>query len=167
MITKYFTINHNQVNQQIFHSSICKTNSIIGLDLILGRLQDNNELLPSEVDLDGALKAIARIQETYHLPPSYIAAGLRDKPTDELQLGVQDTYSIGRDSYLQEKYYNTKIWMEEALRQMDGSMDKDGVKITDILDHLAWVEYKVRIILSAEIVFLPIIEFSSSAKELS
>ncbi|XP_028409025.1 prolyl 4-hydroxylase subunit alpha-2-like isoform X2 [Dendronephthya gigantea] len=112
-------------------------------ELILGRLQDNNELLPSDVDLDGALKAIARIQETYHLPPSYIAAGLRDQPTDELQLGVQDTYSIGRDSYLQEKYYNTKIWMEEALRRMNGSTDKDGINISDILDHLAWVEFKL------------------------
>ena len=100
--------------------------------------------MPSEVDLDGALKAIARIQETYRLPPSYIAAGLRETPSDELQLGVEDTYTIGRDAYTEEKYQNTKIWMEEAFRQMNGSADKDGVKMSDILDHLSWVEYKVK-----------------------
>ncbi|CAB3982436.1 Prolyl 4-hydroxylase subunit alpha-2 [Paramuricea clavata] len=99
--------------------------------------------MPSEVDLDGALKAIARIQETYHLPPSYITAGLREMPMEESQLGIQDTYTIGRDSYHQEKYYNTKIWMEEAFRQMNGSSYKDGVKLSDILDHLSWVEFKL------------------------
>ena len=99
--------------------------------------------MPSEVDLDGALKAIARIQETYRLPPSYITAGLRESATDGTQLGVYDTYTIGRDSYIEEKYYNTKVWMEEALRQMNGSIEKDGVKMSDILDHLSWVEFKV------------------------
>ena len=103
--------------------------------------------MPSEVDLNGALKAIARIQETYRLPPSYIAAGLRENPSDEQQLGVEDTFSIGKDSYREEKYYDTKIWMEEALRQLNGSTEKDGVRMGDILDHLSWVEYKVIIIL--------------------
>jgi hypothetical protein len=114
------------------------------LELILGRLRNYKELMPSEVDLDGALKAIARIQETYHLPPSYITAGLREMPMEESQLGIQDTYTIGRDSYYEEKYYNTKIWMEEAFRQMNGSSYKDGVKLSDILDHLSWVEFKVQ-----------------------
>ena len=99
--------------------------------------------MPSEVDLDGALKAIARIQETYHLPPSYITAGLRESATDGSQLGVYDTYTIGRSSYIEQKYQNTKVWMEETLRQMNGSVEKDGVKMGDILDHLSWVEFKV------------------------
>ena len=113
------------------------------LELVLEPLRIYDELMPSEIDLDGALKAIARIQETYRLPPSYITAGLRESPTDEFQLGVQDTYTIARDAYRENKYPATKIWMEEALRQMNGSNYKDGVKMSDILDHLSWVEYKV------------------------
>jgi prolyl 4-hydroxylase len=112
--------------------------------LILGPLTKYNDLLPSQIDLDGALRAIARIQETYRLPPSYLTAGLRETPTDEFQMGVQDTYTIGRDAYREERYRETKIWMEEAFRQMNGTAYKDGIKMSDILDHLSWVEYKVR-----------------------
>lgn len=112
-------------------------------DLILEHLKFYKDLLPSEADLDGALKAIVRIQETYHLPPSYITAGLRETPTDSSQLGVFDTYTIGRDSYNEKNYDNTKIWMEEALRLMNGSTYKDNIRLSDILDHLSWVEYKV------------------------
>ncbi|XP_046858878.1 prolyl 4-hydroxylase subunit alpha-2-like isoform X2 [Xenia sp. Carnegie-2017] len=115
----------------------------VNQDLLLARLRTYKDLMPSEVDLDGALKAIARIQETYRLPPSYISAGLRKVPTNEEQLGVEDIFTIGRDAYRNEQYLHTKIWMREARRQMNGTSYKNGVKMSDILDHLSWVEYKL------------------------
>ena len=112
-------------------------------DIILGYLNHYETLLPSKVDLEGARKAIVRIQETYHLPPSYITSGLREKPIDNLQLSVGDTYTIGRAAYIEQNYHNTKIWMEEALRLMNGSIINGKVKLSDILDHLSWVEFQV------------------------
>jgi len=90
---------------------------------------------PSESDLQGSVKAILRLQDTYKLDVGKLADGNIKGIRSNQSLTAEDCYYIGRESYLNYDYFHCKLWMSQAL-----SMDEDQFSYFtrfDVLDHLA------------------------------
>ena len=101
---------------------------------------------PGNEDLSGAVTAIKRLQEVYDLQPSNFSEGsFGYKSSNQYLLGPMDTYSIGRHSYNNDDYESTRDWMSETLRLIDLGVHNDTnyPERKDVLDHLAFSEYKV------------------------
>ena len=104
---------------------------------------------PGPDDLKGAISGIKRLQDVYALTPQNFSEGhfgqSASSTSSTYLLGPIDTFAIGRDSYQEEDFEGTRHWMLETLRLMDLGVHNDTVypnKI-EVLDHLAFAEYKV------------------------
>ena len=102
--------------------------------------------VPSTTDLNGAITAIKRLKEVYDLTPKDFSEGrFGSGSLSKYMLGPMDTYTIGRTSYQENDFEATRDWMEETLRLMDLGVHNDTKypNKLDVLDHLAFAEYKV------------------------
>ena len=110
-------------------------------DSLLAMLQSNHERLPKEEDFSGAVVALTRLQDTYLITPRNLTESvLGSKPS--VSLSSYDCYVIGREAYYKEDWWYTKEWMMEALRKFDEG-DTGGVQLSDIFDHLSYVEFRM------------------------
>ena len=107
----------------------------------------------------GAAEALLRLQDTYKLDTTSLADGMilvRDMrgynkqvgqtglvpPETRMSLTANDCFELGRQAYVNQDYYHTVLWMQEALDRLDkerGVTDTDRVTI---LEYLAFATYK-------------------------
>lgn len=117
--------------------------------IFLDKFDLYKERIPGSTDLNGAIAGIKRLQEVYALKPVDFSEGRfgRKVLSSDYMLGPMDTYVIGRNSYQDGDFINTRDWMRETLRLMELGVHNDSEYPTtvDVLDHLAYAEYKVTI----------------------
>lgn len=113
------------------------------LDLY-SELMINRRAFPTSKDFIGSLNAILRIQEVYNLSARALADGDLHQTIPSGGLGADECYELGIGSNDQENYEGVTGWMKEALKRMSPPYEYSGAltKI-DVLEYLAWAEYKV------------------------
>ena len=82
----------------------------------------------------------------YHLPSATIADGIEPDASTVSRMNAEDTYTFGRDAYINNDFKMTEVWMGETLRLINlGRVEGLDRKVnkSDVLDHLAWAEYSV------------------------
>lgn len=98
------------------------------------------EYLPTYEDLNGAVAALLRLQDTYKLETEKIAAGdIAGIKTSELS--AVDCFEVGRVAYNDEDYYHTTAWMNEAMNRLENEKNKT-VNKSEIIDFLAFSVYQ-------------------------
>ncbi|XP_063444800.1 prolyl 4-hydroxylase subunit alpha-2-like isoform X1 [Mytilus trossulus] len=98
------------------------------------------EYLPTYEDLNGAVAALLRLQDTYKLETEKIAAGdIAGIKTSELS--AVDCFEVGRVAYNDEDYYHTTAWMIEAMSRLENEKNKT-VNKSEIIDFLAFSVYQ-------------------------
>lgn len=54
---------------------------------------------------------------------------------------VEDCYELAKIAYSEADYYHTELWMEQALKQLDGGEESTIDKVT-VLDYLSYAIYQ-------------------------
>lgn len=96
---------------------------------------------PSDEDLNGAAVALTRLQDTYRLDTSSLARGELNGVQYSSELTAADCFELGRQSYNNEDYYHTLLWMREADARLGREVNQT-VERSDILEYLAFSTYK-------------------------
>ncbi|NXW51364.1 P4HA3 hydroxylase, partial [Nyctiprogne leucopyga] len=108
--------------------------------------------LPGAEDLDGAARALMRLQDVYALSVKGMANGVFQKagvtrpplysPGRRVSLSADDCFHVGKVAYDTGDYYHSIAWLEEAVslfRLSYGSWNpEDRSSLEDALDHLAF-----------------------------
>ncbi|NXS89489.1 P4HA3 hydroxylase, partial [Erpornis zantholeuca] len=106
--------------------------------------------LPGTEDLDGAARALMRLQDVYALSVKGLASGLFQRaghpplysPGRRVSLSADDCFHVGKVAYDTGDYYHSIAWLEEAVslfRLSYGSWNlEDRSSLEDALDHLAF-----------------------------
>ncbi|XP_052071020.1 prolyl 4-hydroxylase subunit alpha-2-like isoform X3 [Mytilus californianus] len=104
------------------------------------KINQLKEYLPTYEDLNGAVAALLRLQDTYKLETEKIAAGdIAGIKTTELS--AVDCFEVGRVAYNDEDYYHTTAWMNEAMSRLENEKNKT-VNKSEIIDFLAFSVYQ-------------------------
>nr|XP_056714804.1 prolyl 4-hydroxylase subunit alpha-3 [Euleptes europaea] len=113
--------------------------------------------LPVLEDLEGAARAVMRLQDVYSLSVRGLAQGRFQKvsgaprldiysPRQDFSLSADDCFHIGKVAYDMEDHYHSITWLEEAVnlfRDSYGSWNtEDEGSLEDALDHLAFSYFK-------------------------
>ncbi|NXA76660.1 P4HA3 hydroxylase, partial [Thryothorus ludovicianus] len=113
-------------------------------------LREVEQELPGAEDLDGAARALMRLQDVYALSVEGLAKGLFQKagppplysPGRHASLSADDCFHVGKVAYDTGDYYHSIAWLEEAVslfRLSYGSWNlEDRSSLEDALDHLAF-----------------------------
>ncbi|EEZ97484.1 Prolyl 4-hydroxylase subunit alpha-2-like Protein [Tribolium castaneum] len=96
---------------------------------------------PTDEDLNGAAVALTRLQDTYRLDTSSLARGELNGVKYSSELSAADCFELGRQSYNNEDYYHTQLWMREADARLKREAN-ETVDRSDILEYLAFSTYK-------------------------
>ncbi|KAJ7320664.1 hypothetical protein JRQ81_020175 [Phrynocephalus forsythii] len=119
--------------------------------------QSLEEVLPAFGDLEGAARAMMRLQDVYSLSVKELAKGRFRKsssahlpdvysPGHDFLLSADDCFHIGKVAYEMEDYYHSIPWLEEAVTLFRGSYGnwntEDEGSLEDALDHLAFSYFK-------------------------
>ncbi|NWW43263.1 P4HA3 hydroxylase, partial [Pedionomus torquatus] len=108
--------------------------------------------LPGAEDLDGAARALMRLQDVYALSVKGMANGVFQRagsghpplysPGRRISLSADDCFHVGKVAYDMGDYYHSITWLEEAVglfRLSYGSWNpEDRSSLEDALDHLAF-----------------------------
>ncbi|XP_076073309.1 prolyl 4-hydroxylase subunit alpha-2-like isoform X2 [Mytilus galloprovincialis] len=95
------------------------------------------EYLPTYEDLNGAVAALLRLQDTYKLETEKIAAGdIAGIKTSELS--AVDCLYVGKYAYTQSDTYHCHMWLEESLSKDMKEINKTADR-SEILDYLSYV----------------------------
>ncbi|XP_005061829.1 PREDICTED: prolyl 4-hydroxylase subunit alpha-3 [Ficedula albicollis] len=106
--------------------------------------------LPGAEDLDGAARALMRLQDVYALSVKGLASGVFQRagqpplysPGRRVPLSADDCFHVGKVAYDTGDYYHSIAWLEEAaslFRLSYGSWNlEDRSSLEDALDHLAF-----------------------------
>ncbi|NXN82024.1 P4HA3 hydroxylase, partial [Bombycilla garrulus] len=113
-------------------------------------LRELEQELPGTEDLDGAARALMRLQDVYALSVKGLAHGVFQRaghpplysPGRRVSLSADDCFHVGKVAYDTGDYYHSIAWLEEAaslFRLSYGSWNlEDGSSLEDALDHLAF-----------------------------
>ncbi|XP_073517347.1 prolyl 4-hydroxylase subunit alpha-3 isoform X2 [Phyllobates terribilis] len=113
--------------------------------------------LPEVKDVEGAAKALMRLQDVYSLnvkgltqgvfqsgPSSHLS--LLYKPDQVYSMSADDCFHIGKIAYDMEDFYHSIPWLEEAVSKFRDSygswFTEDQGSLGDALDYLAFSYYK-------------------------
>ncbi|NWH27604.1 P4HA3 hydroxylase, partial [Grus americana] len=113
--------------------------------------------LPGAEDLDGAARALMRLQDVYALSVKGMANGVFQRagagrpalysPSRRVSLSADDCFHVGKVAYDTGDYYHSIAWLEEAVglfRLSYGSWNpEDRSSLEDALDHLAFSYFMV------------------------
>ncbi|KAF6739323.1 Rab3 GTPase-activating protein catalytic subunit [Oryzias melastigma] len=90
-------------------------------DAFISNLTIQRQFFPNDEDQAGAAKALMRLQDTYQLETSIISSGQLPGSEDlpRSVLTVDDCYDLGKVAYSEADYFHTKLWMTQALRQLE------------------------------------------------
>ncbi|KAM4683694.1 prolyl 4-hydroxylase subunit alpha-3 isoform 4-T4 [Amazona ochrocephala] len=114
--------------------------------------QEVERELPGAEDLDGAARALMRLQDVYGLSVKGLANGVFQRtgaaraplysPGRRVALSADDCFHVGKVAYDTGDYYHSIAWLEEAVglfRLSYGSRSpEDRSSLEDALDHLAF-----------------------------
>ncbi|NXT50006.1 P4HA3 hydroxylase, partial [Pluvianellus socialis] len=114
--------------------------------------QEVEQELPGAEDLDGAARALMRLQDVYALSVKGMANGVFQRagasrpplysPSRRVSLSADDCFHVGKVAYDTGDYYHSIAWLEEAVglfRLSYGSWNpEDRSSLEDALDHLAF-----------------------------
>ncbi|KAM9019594.1 prolyl 4-hydroxylase subunit alpha-3 [Ara ararauna] len=114
--------------------------------------QEEERELPGAEDLDGAARALMRLQDVYGLSVKGLANGVFQRagaartplysPGRRVALSADDCFHVGKVAYDTGDYYHSIAWLEEAVglfRLSYGSWNpEDRSSLEDALDHLAF-----------------------------
>ncbi|XP_069496242.1 prolyl 4-hydroxylase subunit alpha-3 isoform X2 [Ambystoma mexicanum] len=113
--------------------------------------------LPQFEDLQGAARALMRLQDVYALNVKGLVKGLfqRDtsttltniyRPNQVFQMSADDCFHIGKVAYDMEDFYHSIAWLEEAVSLFRGSygswFTEDEGSLEDALDYLAFSYFR-------------------------
>ncbi|KAM5180539.1 prolyl 4-hydroxylase subunit alpha-3 [Mantella aurantiaca] len=113
--------------------------------------------LPMLQDVEGAAKALMRLQDVYSLNVKDLAKGVFQSGPDSLYnfqyrpdqlyaMSADDCFHIGKVAYEMEDYYHSIPWLEEAVSLFRSSygnwFTEDEGSLEDALDYLAFSYYK-------------------------
>ncbi|XP_039420478.1 prolyl 4-hydroxylase subunit alpha-3 [Corvus cornix cornix] len=113
-------------------------------------LEEVEQELPGTEDLDGAARALMRLQDVYALSVRGLAKGVFQRaghpplysPGRRVSLSADDCFHVGKVAYDTGDYYHSIAWLEEAVslfRLSYGSWNlEDRSSLEDALDHLAF-----------------------------
>ncbi|NXR18420.1 P4HA3 hydroxylase, partial [Cinclus mexicanus] len=113
-------------------------------------LRELEQELPGPEDLDGAARALMRLQDVYALSVKGLASGVFQRaghpplysPSRRVSLSADDCFHVGKVAYDAGDYYHSIAWLEEAVslfRLSYGSWNlEDRSSLEDALDHLAF-----------------------------
>ncbi|NXA15966.1 P4HA3 hydroxylase, partial [Sapayoa aenigma] len=115
-------------------------------------LREMEQELPGAEDLDGAARALMRLQDVYALSVKGLAQGVFQRsgaahpplysPGRRVTLSADDCFHVGKVAYDTGDYYHSITWLEEAVslfRLSYGSWNpEDRSSLEDALDHLAF-----------------------------
>ena len=109
-------------------------------------LKINRPAFPTQQDFMGSISAILRIQDVYNISARALADGELQDGKSSGGLGADECYELGVVSHSLEYYEDVIDWMREAEQRMRPPYNYSGTltKI-DVLEYLAWAEYKVRV----------------------
>nr|AQZ26744.1 prolyl 4-hydroxylase subunit alpha-1 [Aurelia sp. 1 GW-2014] len=108
---------------------------------VMSSIENARPLFPSFDDFKGAMTAIFRLQDTYHLEADSLSDGIVPGARKSAALSINDMYELGRHAYDIKDWFHTRGWMEACLKKMGANASKDGITRFDVLDHLAFAEY--------------------------
>uniref|UniRef100_A0A8C5L868 Prolyl 4-hydroxylase subunit alpha-3 n=1 Tax=Jaculus jaculus TaxID=51337 RepID=A0A8C5L868_JACJA len=109
--------------------------------------------LPAFEDLEGAARALMRLQDVYMLNVKGLARGVFQRVTGSdvtdlysprrfFSLTADDCFQVGKVAYDMGDYYHAIPWLEEAVSLFRGSYGEwkteDEASLEDALDHLAF-----------------------------
>ena len=109
----------------------------------MSTIENARPFFPSFDDYKGAMTAIIRLQDTYHLRADSLADGVLPGIRRSASLSINDMFELGRHAYELKDWFHTKGWMEACLKKMGNVNVKDGIRRFDVLDHIAFSEYNV------------------------
>ncbi|XP_053417263.1 prolyl 4-hydroxylase subunit alpha-3 isoform X1 [Nycticebus coucang] len=113
--------------------------------------------LPAFEDLEGAARALMRLQDVYMLNVKGLARGVFQRvtgsavtdlysPRQLFSLTADDCFQVGKVAYDMGDYYHAIPWLEEAVSLFRGSYGEwkteDEASLEDALDHLAFAYFK-------------------------
>ncbi|XP_067938196.1 prolyl 4-hydroxylase subunit alpha-1-like [Watersipora subatra] len=104
--------------------------------------------LPSKDDMDGAVLALLRLQDTYSLNTSQLSdsnLGLSSPADEAPPLSGDDCFKIGQTAFLMDDFYHSVLWFQTALEKyemLDGSLQWVQRKLTSTFDYLNFSLYK-------------------------
>ncbi|NXH60760.1 P4HA3 hydroxylase, partial [Rhabdornis inornatus] len=113
-------------------------------------LREVEQELPGAEDLEGAARALMRLQDVYVLSVKGLASGVFQRaghpplysPGRRISLSADDCFHVGKVAYDTGDYYHSIAWLEEAVslfRLSYGSWNlEDRSSLEDALDHLAF-----------------------------
>uniref|UniRef100_A0A2K6ENN6 Prolyl 4-hydroxylase subunit alpha 3 n=1 Tax=Propithecus coquereli TaxID=379532 RepID=A0A2K6ENN6_PROCO len=113
--------------------------------------------LPAFEDLEGAARALMRLQDVYMLNVKGLARGVFQRVTGSavtdlysprrlFSLTADDCFQVGKVAYDMGDYYHAIPWLEEAVSLFRGSYGEwkteDEASLEDALDHLAFAYFQ-------------------------
>lgn len=113
---------------------------------VMSSIENARPFFPSFDDYKGAMNAIFRLQDTYHLRADSLADGIVPGTGKATGLSTSDMFELGQHAYELRDWFHTKGWMEACLKKMGPLESKDGIRRFDVLDYLGYAEYSVSII---------------------
>ncbi|XP_011851617.1 PREDICTED: prolyl 4-hydroxylase subunit alpha-3, partial [Mandrillus leucophaeus] len=114
--------------------------------------------LPAFEDLEGAARALMRLQDVYMLNVKGLARGVFQRvtgsaitdlysPKQLFSLTGDDCFQVGKVAYDMGDYYHAIPWLEEAVSLFRGSYGEwkteDEASLEDALDHLAFAYFQI------------------------
>ncbi|XP_073993676.1 prolyl 4-hydroxylase subunit alpha-1 isoform X2 [Rhodnius prolixus] len=96
---------------------------------------------PTDEDLTGAAIALIRLQDTYNMDTASVAKGELMGVQYTTQLSANDCFELGRQSYYNQDFYHTVLWMTEALARHDRESNRTDTARWEILEYLAYSTY--------------------------
>jgi len=110
---------------------------------LIKNMSDFREVLkfPTDEDLTGAAVALMRLQDTYKMDTASLARGELNGVQYSTQLTAGDCFELGRQSYNNQDFYHTVLWMTEALSLYNKAPNKTEIERWEILEYLAYSTY--------------------------
>ncbi|XP_068591061.1 prolyl 4-hydroxylase subunit alpha-2-like isoform X1 [Cebidichthys violaceus] len=111
-------------------------------DGFISNMSMHRQFFPDEEDETGAAKALMRLQDTYQLDSEAFSRGKLPGMHSSALLTVDDCFDMGKTAYNDADYYHAVLWMQQALKQLDGGEEAVASK-ADILDYLSYSVYQM------------------------
>ncbi|KAG9339817.1 hypothetical protein JZ751_022484 [Albula glossodonta] len=111
-------------------------------DGFIANISVHRQYFPDEEDEKGAAKALMRLQDTYKLDSESFSKGRLPGVRYNALLSVDDCYDMGKTAYNEGDHYHSVLWMQQALRQLDGGEDA-AVSKAEVLDYLSYSVYQM------------------------
>lgn len=132
LLTKRLTVDWKDIEQYMTQD--------IGAAFVQNVSEYREELkFPSEEDLMGAVQALIRLQDTYNLDTEKVARGELNGVQYSTAMRSEDCYEIGRQTYSNNDYRHTIMWMNEALSLLN---NESRISRSEMLEYLAFSIFK-------------------------